>query len=134
MATHEQTYLGPIFEAMQAAGYLTIAEDENSYGLAAEFVSRATEAGITINADVACPDCSLDAAWAEAEAASDGKYLIVFSTGVEGDFAYAAAASAKGEAFDYGERLYGPTPAAALRALTAELRETHQGTSTSVMV
>lgn len=109
-----------------------------------------------VNPDAACPVCgapswahdpgqvvlhsltiippdSLDAAWAEAEAAlHPGEYLSGFSRYDEGLPWAAQARSGPGgrhnivtEPFDYHGHCsaFGPTPAAALRALAAKLRE-----------
>lgn len=128
MATHEQTFLGPVFETMRDDGLLTFGEDENSYGLAAEFVRLASAAGVLIDADRACPECyfddradSLDAAWAEAEAAlPEGWAITNLGVTQDGWQAWATLVPSHDEEF---EAEYGPTPVAAVRALAAKLRE-----------
>lgn len=57
MATHEQTYLGPVFEAMEDDDLIVISDDHNSYSIANEFAGRARGAGVVIHADEACPMC-----------------------------------------------------------------------------
>jgi hypothetical protein len=60
MATHEQTYLGPVIEALEAEGYLTLAEDTNAYAVVARLGELASENGVHINADDACDVCLAD--------------------------------------------------------------------------
>jgi len=68
---------------------------------------------------------SLDAAWAEAEAAlPEGWYWGVVSTGMPGDDAYRASASPNGWVMDdHHVESWAATPAAALRALAVKLKE-----------
>lgn len=59
MATHDQVHLGPIFEELQLAGLIQFGEDENSWGIAAEFVRLASEDGVVIHTDQLCELCAV---------------------------------------------------------------------------
>lgn len=74
------------------------------------------------------PDDSLDAAWAEAEAALPEGWQLVLLRGLAGDYSAHAEDISKrpddGSWTHEEERFaFGRTPAAALRALAAKLRE-----------
>lgn len=60
MATHDQTYLGPLFEALRDGGWIEFGEGENEYGIAAEFTRLAAEAGVIIHTDHLCDICQAE--------------------------------------------------------------------------